>query len=142
MSNGGPPFNLPNLANTDPQAARATLETAQLTVQVAYEGSVTVPKGVVIRTAPPADSTVRPGDVVKLVISRGEVVEVPDLFGVENLDLARQRLEALGLSVGTVTEVEDPENRVPPGAVLLTDPPKGTVVEKGTAVNIQLRRRE
>jgi serine/threonine-protein kinase len=142
VSNGGPPFKLPDLANTDPDAARATLETAQLKVQIAYEGSTTVPKGVVIRTEPPANSTVRPGDVVRLVISRGEVVEVPNLIGIENLDLARQRLESVGLSVGIVTEVDDPENHVPPGAVFSTDPPAGTILERGSPVNIQLRRRQ
>ena len=56
VSNGPPPFKLPQLTNTDPQAAKATLETAGLTVTLLYEGSQNIPAGVVTRTDPPGDS--------------------------------------------------------------------------------------
>jgi serine/threonine protein kinase len=141
VSSGPPPFKLPELANTDPDTARATLETAGLKVELAYEGSQTVLKGVVTRTEPIGGANVRPGDTIKLYISLGEVIAVPDLFGVESLEVATQRLGALGLNVGTVTEVDDPEGRVPPGAVLGQDPPKGTLLEKGAPVNLQLRKK-
>ena len=142
VSNGPPPFKMPPLANTDPQAAKAALESTGLKVQVVLEGSATVPEGVVIRTDPDADTQVRPGDSVKLIVSIGEVVEVPDLLGIENVEVAATRLESLGLVLGTVTEVDDPTGSVPPGAVLAQDPAKGRVVRKGTPVNIQIRRRE
>jgi beta-lactam-binding protein with PASTA domain/tRNA A-37 threonylcarbamoyl transferase component Bud32 len=142
VSSGPPPFKLPSLNNTDPELARSTLEGAGLTVQLAFEGSVTVPKGVVIRTEPPADSTVRPGDIIRLVVSRGEVAEVPNLKAIENVDVARGLLESQGLALGNVTEVDDPSESVPPGAVLSQDPAPGTILEKGTPVNIQIRRRQ
>ena len=140
VSNGPPPFKLPNLANTDAQAARSTLEASQVRVQIVQEGSDIIPEGVVIRSDPPADANVRPGDTVKLIVSMGEVAEVPDLRLLESSELARQRLESVGLKLGDVTEIEDPTESVPPGAVLAQDPPKGRIVKKGTAVNIQLRR--
>ncbi|HYP40544.1 MAG TPA: protein kinase [Chloroflexia bacterium] len=142
VSSGPPPFKLPSLNNTDPELARSTLEGAGLTVQLAFEGSVTVPKGVVIRTEPPADSTVRPGDIIRLVVSRGEVAEVPNLRAIENVDVARGLLESQGLALGNVTEVDDPSESVPPGAVLSQDPAPGTILEKGTPVNVQIRRRQ
>jgi serine/threonine-protein kinase len=142
VSNGPPPFKMPNLANTDAQAARATLEASQIRVQIEQEGSDTIPEGVVIRSDPPVDTNVRPGDTVKLIVSMGEVAEVPDLRLLENSDLAKQRLESVGLKLGEVSEVVDPTESVPPGAVLAQDPPKGRIVKKGTAVNIQLRARE
>jgi serine/threonine-protein kinase len=142
VSSGPPPFKLPSLNNTDPELARLTLETAGLRPQLVYEGSLTVPRGVVIRTEPPADSTVRAGDIIRVVISRGEVAEVPNLRGVENVDVARGILEAQGLTVGNIVEVDDPEGSVPPGAVLRQDPQPGTIVEKGAPVNIEIRRRE
>lgn len=142
VSNGPPPFKLPQLSNTDPEAARATLESTGLKVVFTYEGSINIPKGVVIRSDPVADASVRSGDTVTLVVSRGEVVEVPDLRGTENIDIVQDRLDALELTLGNVTEVDDPTGSVPPGAVLGQDPPKGTLVEKGTPINIQLRRRE
>jgi serine/threonine-protein kinase len=142
VSTGPPPFKMPPLANTDPQAARAALESTGLKVQVVFEGSATIPEGVVIRTDPDADVQVRSGDSVKLIVSIGEVAEVPDLIGVENVDIALQRLESVGLTLGTVTEVDDPTGSVPPGAVLTQDPEKGRVVRRGTPVNVQIRGRE
>jgi beta-lactam-binding protein with PASTA domain len=140
VSNGPPPFKLPNFAMTDPNEARITLEAAQIRVQSFLEGSDTVPEGVVIRTDPPADSNVRPGDTVRLIVSLGEVVAVPDLRLIENADVARERLEGVGLALGDITEIDDPSESVPPGAVLGQDPPSGRVVKKGTSVNIQIRR--
>lgn len=141
VSKGPPEFKLPQLANTDPDAARSTLEGAGVRVRLAYEASATVPKGVVIRTEPGGDANVRPGDTVTMVVSRGEVVEVPDLRLVATVDLAQDILEQKGLFLGTVTEIDDPLESVPQGAVLNQDPAKGTIVEKGSLVNIQIRRK-
>jgi serine/threonine-protein kinase len=111
-------------------------------VTIAYEGSDTVPKGIVTRTDPPADTNVKSGQAVTIYISLGRSQRVPDLRGTENLELAQQRLEALGLSVGSVTEEDDPNESVPPGAVLRTDPAPGTEIEENGVVNIVLRRRQ
>jgi serine/threonine-protein kinase len=81
VSAGPPPFKLPQLTNTDPEAARATLESTGLKVVIAYEGSQNIPKGVVTRSEPPGDSSVRPGDTIRLFVSMGETVRVPDLRG-------------------------------------------------------------
>ena len=53
VSTGPPSFILPDLANTDPVAARTLLEGANLKVTVSQEGSDTVPEGVVLRPCPP-----------------------------------------------------------------------------------------
>lgn len=101
-----------------------------------------MPKGIVTRTDPPADTNVKSGQAVTIYISLGRSQRVPDLRGTENLELAQQRLEALGLSVGSVTEEDDPNESVPPGAVLRTDPAPGTEIEENGVVNIVLRRRQ
>lgn len=142
VSRGPPAFKLPNLTNTDPNEARGVLEGTGLKVTIAYEGSQTVLKGIVTRTDPPADTNVKSGQEVKLYISLGKSQIVPDLRGTENLELAQQRLEALGLVVGSVTEEDDPNESVPPGAVIRTDPTAGTEVEENGVVNIVLRRRQ
>jgi eukaryotic-like serine/threonine-protein kinase len=141
VSKGPPFFKLPNLANTDPEQARTTLESAGLKVQILSEGSANVPKGIVIRTVPVADANVRPGDTIQVFVSRGETARVPNLIGIENADLGRQRLEAAGLILGSVSEADDPTESVPPGAVLSQSPQAGVEVEKGTLVDIILRRR-
>jgi serine/threonine-protein kinase len=142
VSNGPPPFALPNLANTNPNDAKAALETAGLKVALAYEGSTTVPEGVVIRTVPVADASVRPGDDVTIYVSLGVTATVPNLKGVQDADLARQLIEAAGLTLGSVVEVDDPTESVPPGAVLSQNPGPGTIAKKGSLVDITLRRRQ
>ena len=142
VSRGPPAFKLPNLTNTDPNEARGVLESTGLRVTIAREGSDTVPKGIVTRTDPPADTSVKSGQQVTIFVSMGRSQRVPDLRGTENLELAQQRLEALGLSVGSVTEEDDPNESVPPGAVLRTDPAAGTEIEENGVVNIVLRRRQ
>lgn len=142
VSKGPPPFKLPNLANTDPDTARATLESAGLHVVIAYEGNKGIDKGAVTRSVPPAESSVRSGDTITIVVSLGETVQVPDLHGMANVDLARDRLEALGLQLGTITEVDDPAGTVPPGAVLTQDQPAGKAVEVGTTVNVQISKKQ
>jgi serine/threonine-protein kinase len=150
VSAGPPPFKLPQLTNTDPEAARATLESTGLKVVIAYEGSQNIPKGVVTRSEPPGDSSVCPGDTIRLFVSMGETVRVPDLRGMRQTPeepLAQQALQAAGLTLGAITEVGradvgDDIDRVPPGNVYSQDPAPDTEVERGSLVNIRLRRQE
>src|SRR5207237_2821205 len=118
VSRGPPSFKLPDLSNTDPGEARTLLEASGLKVSVTQDGSDTIPEGAIIKTIPTAGADVRTGDAVTLVVSLGQVVKVPYLVGMENLDLAAQRLDAVGLQLGNVTEEDDPSDSVPPGAVL------------------------
>ena len=118
VSQGPPPFELPDLGNTDPIAAQAVLTAAGLKVDVINTGSDTVPKGVVITTKPGPKTSIKPGDSIQLLVSMGPSSIVPDLVGIENLDIATQRLQAANLQVGNVTEQDDPNDTVPPGAVL------------------------
>ena len=87
-----------------------------------------MPKGVVVTTKPGPRTSIKPGDTIQLVVSMGPSSIVPDLVGIENLDIATQRLRRKP-EVGNVTEQDDPNDTVPPGAVLSQNPPKGTEVE-------------
>jgi serine/threonine-protein kinase len=142
VSTGPPSFILPNLANTDPVAARTLLEGANLKVTISQEGSDTVPEGVVLKTLPAAGEAVFPGDAVTLVVSMGPVVQVPYLVGIENVDLANQRLASANLQLGNVTEEDDPTDSVPPGTVLRQTPASGTTVKKYSTVDIVLRSKQ
>jgi serine/threonine-protein kinase len=146
VSDGAPPVTLPPLTNTDPQAAKATLEGAGFKVETVNEGSLNIPAGVVTRTEPAAGTAVKPGRTIKLFISLGEASNVPDLKGM-TLEVAQQVLATKGLIPGAVTEVGISEigpdiESVPVGTVYSQDPEKGTLVSKGSPVNIRLRRRE
>jgi hypothetical protein len=60
-------------------------------------------------------------------------VVVPNLEGL-SLNAAAQLLSSLGLLIGTV--LNSPSSSVPLGEVIVEDPIVGTVVQKGSAVNI------
>jgi serine/threonine-protein kinase len=142
VSKGPPGFTLPDFAMTDANEARVLLESAGMTVHTTQEGSVSVPEGAVIRTLPEAGTVVTPGGSITLVVSAGETVQVPFLVGIENEELAIQRLESIGLQVGAITEEDDPTESVPPGAVLRQNPPSGTMLKKYSTVDIVMRRKQ
>lgn len=141
VSRGPPSFKLPNLTNTDPNDARGVLESAGLKVLISYEGSASLPKGAVTRTFPAADASVKSGSTVQIFVSLGKTQKVPNLRGIENIDLAQQQLESAGLVLGTVTEEDDPTDSVPPGAVLRTDPKANVEVEENGVINVVIRRK-
>jgi serine/threonine-protein kinase len=78
------------------------------------------------------------GASVDVVISGGrETIVVPPLVGLTSSEEAQQELRALGLSLGTLTEVESEQ---PSGVVVATDPPAGTEVQLGSVVNIEVSK--
>ncbi len=141
VSAGPPAFTLPNFANTDPIAAQAVLTATGLKVEVVNKGSDTIPKGIVVTTKPGPGSSIKPGDTIQLIVSMGLTSIVPNLVGIENLDLATQRLTAANLKLGTVTEQDDPNENVPPGAVLSQNPPKGAEIPRFSTVDIVMRKK-
>jgi eukaryotic-like serine/threonine-protein kinase len=97
------------------------------------EFSDTVRSGRVIETAPPEGSTVRRGSTVTLVVSRGkERVAVPGVVG-ETRGEAERLVRAAELEPA-VAEREDADAE--PGTVLEQDPGDGTLVTKGTTVDL------
>ncbi|MCR4399997.1 MAG: protein kinase, partial [Syntrophomonadaceae bacterium] len=84
------------------------LQEAGLTMTKAGEDfSAEVEKGSIISQDPPAQSRVKEGREVKVVVSKGKnMVDVPDLVG-ETLDDARLLLGNAGLEVGDVQKVFD-----------------------------------
>jgi serine/threonine-protein kinase len=142
ISTGPPSFVLPDLSNTDPTAAKTLLEGAGLKVAITQEGSDTIPEGIVIRTLPAAAAPIFPGDPVTIFVSMGPVSKVPYLVGIENVAIATQRLEAVNLKLGSVTEEDDPTDSVPPGAVLRQNPASGTLAKKFSSVDIVLRSKQ
>jgi serine/threonine-protein kinase len=67
-----------------------------------------------------------------LFVRRG-VTPVPDIVGVERPE-ATARLADHGLTLEVKTAAERYDEEVPPGAVLLQDPPAGSLVKRGSRV--------
>jgi serine/threonine-protein kinase len=91
--------------------------------------------GTVLEQDPAPDTLVDEGSAVDLVLAVApEQVAVPDgLVGMSEED-ARQAIEAVGLTVGSVDQEESDD--ADPGEVLSTDPASGEEVAVGSAVNL------
>jgi eukaryotic-like serine/threonine-protein kinase len=132
VSKGRKPIKVPDLTGEGAQAAAARLGELGLEVDASQrENSDTVPSGRVI-TQSPRDGTVFRGDTVTLVVSKGPVlVAVPSVVG-QQLEQARQTLEAAGFTV-VVREALGGFF----GTVRLQDPSGGTA-PKGSTITLTI----
>jgi serine/threonine-protein kinase len=98
--------------------------------------SDTVPEGVVISSAPKADTQLKPGDTVTVVISKGRApITVPDLTGL-NINDARAQLQQQGLSA--VEEYKDSDQ--PADTVIGQSPKAGTGAERNDEIKLDVSK--
>lgn len=135
---------VPPVAGLDTRAARLALEEANLKMSTRREEvyDQTAPPGTVLRTLPPAGSSVPQGSEVVLIISRGpepKAVEVPDLRGL-SLDDAKKELDRLGLALGEVVRATEQSAEYFAGTVMDQEPKAGTPALAGDAVRLTISR--
>lgn len=98
------------------------------------------PAGVVLSTRPAIGSSLPSGRTVDLVVSRGPAsIRVPNVVGMDRI-VARQALEAAGLSVGTI--VARPSRGQAPGSVLEQRPGATTLSPRGGRIDLIIARPE
>ena len=125
---------VPNLAGKTAQQARAELERIGLRADVTERFSSSVDEGLVIGSDPGAGASVERGRSVTVVVSKGrDLVVVPDLKG-RTFEEFKKALEGAGLIPGDVAG----NSR---GDPFSSDPESGERVDRGTSVDIFLRRR-
>ncbi|HIW95947.1 MAG TPA: Stk1 family PASTA domain-containing Ser/Thr kinase [Candidatus Corynebacterium gallistercoris] len=126
---------IPDVANQDRNAARASLENLGLDVRVEELPDDRVERGKAIATDPAAGTTLSKGSTVSLKISTGkEITEVPDLTGMTTEEANRTLTDArLELNAEVKEEASDD---VAPGQVITQNPPQGSQVSVGTKVTI------
>ncbi len=133
-SSGKGDVGVPDVTGYTDTAAIAMLADAGFGYTREYAYSSDVPEGSVISQTPEAGSNANAGDAITIVVSQGvETVNVPDLKGKTESE-AKKALEALGLTIGTVTETYSDEVAV--GQIVSQDVVAGKTVYSGTAVNI------
>lgn len=112
--------------------ARDVLAGYRLRVAQAEAYHDAVPTGAVVRTDPPAGTTLHPGDLVTVYVSKGpQPVKVPDVTGKPGDD-ATKALRAAGFAVDSSEGYSDD---VPRGAVVSQDPRGGTA-DHGSTVTL------
>ena len=119
--------------------ARQILEDNKLRVNVAETYDATVPAGQVVSQDPDVGKTVKSDRLVTIYVSKGgESMDMPDLAGLAK-SAAIERLQKLGLNLGSVYEKESSSE---PGTVLSHDPTTGTKINRGQVVDLIVSRGE
>jgi serine/threonine-protein kinase len=132
VSNGPAPRTVPKgLVGGSCDAATAQLAQLALVGKCVPTFSDTVPSGQVISTSPAAGQQTAKGSTVTIAVSKGpQLVAVPSTAGLKGLDDAIAALQNAGLQPGSVSGKAKGKPTF--------DPPSGTQVPKGTAVDIIL----
>lgn len=137
LSRGAQSFALENYAILDARMVSLEMERLGLKSTVTEEYNDTVLEGYVIRTEPAAGETVTSGDMITLVVSKGQKVEyvsVPDFREMARADALRL-LYSTPLSLGKVTYVK---SELEEGSVVSQSRPVGTQVPSGAAVDFEV----
>ncbi|MBQ9496306.1 MAG: PASTA domain-containing protein, partial [Selenomonadaceae bacterium] len=111
----------------------------KLRVNVAETYDANVPAGQVVSQDPDVGKTVKSDRLVTIYVSKGgESIDMPDLAGLAK-SAAIERLQKLGLNLGSVYEKDSPSE---PGTVLSHDPTTGTKINRGQVVDLIVSRGE
>lgn len=127
-------LEVPTVINLSQEMAVKELEKRGLKANISRtEESDDYDKGKVMKQDPEANTEVKKGTTVNLVISAGREVSVPDLAGL-NLTEAEEKLKELGLSIGrTSTEYSD---QVEKDLIIDQNPRSSTNLQAGNKVDL------
>jgi serine/threonine-protein kinase len=127
---------VPSVVNLPAKQAVETLNQAGFKVVQDTQNSATVPKGIAIKTSPPANRVIPKNSEVRLFVSSGPPqVTVPGVVGQQE-DVARGTLQDAGLNVSRQLVNSD----VPKGEVTAQAPGPGTTVDKGSRVTLTVSK--
>ena len=103
---------------------------------VTEEYSDTVPAGQIMTQEPAADTVLKAGETIRLVVSKGpQMAEMPNIIGFTQ-DSAVKELEARGLVASCFMVVND--GSYASGCVVRTSEEPGTKVEVGTVITVYI----
>ncbi len=131
-----PQVSVPAVVGLPEPTALARIAQAKLVAQSTTAASDTVPEGEVISQEPEEGTEVDEGSTVRITVSAGpSAITVPDLRG-KTVAEARAQLTDLGLALGEVEEVNDPET--PKDEIIDSNPASGTGVAPATRINVRV----
>ena len=135
VSDGTAPVSVPGVVGDDQATAVGSIEALGLVANVTTAHSDTIAEGLVISQDPAAGTLVVSGTTVDLVVSSGgtEQVSMPAVVGLSQSE-AEAAIAAAGLVVGSEIQTYTPN--VPPGDVISTVPPAGTLIPNGSPVTM------
>ncbi len=139
LSKGLPLIKVPDLTEKTEGEAIKILYPLGLKLVVAGEDySPDIPLGRILRQSPSPNESLRKGETVKVILSKGEkLIAVPNLIGKE-LKEAERTLNSLGLKIKI--EREDFSENIPANAVVDQNPPSGKNLKAGGVVEVVLSK--
>ena len=130
--------DVPNVVGKQLSVATRLLEERHLRVSSSEVTNSDVPAGQVISQSPEAGEAVKEQRMVHLVVSKGAGdITIPDLQGM-SFDQAREKLKALGLSIGKISYTSDTSKD--DGVVISQGLQAGGKASKGATVDITINQ--
>ena len=141
ISSGPETFNMPQIDNADYYQVVVMLRNMGLSVSAPesrYDDEI--PSNRIISYSPAANTVLRPGDTVHLVVSKGPEPRESTLITLvgQTEAWARNKLATLGLEVGAVKYLWNSEYKA--GIVSYQSIAAGTTVLQGTKVSLQISK--
>lgn len=135
VSLGPETINVPFLLDVDFEKGKLIIERLGLVVEgIDSSFSDSILKGRIIKTIPDFETEVKKGDGIRVVISQGIVLRMPDLVGMK-LAQAQQLLKNKGLIIRELKEVEASGTK---GEIIIQNPEPGQIVNPGDSVNLMV----
>jgi beta-lactam-binding protein with PASTA domain len=128
----GANVTVPNVVDVLVADAQTQLQAADLQSRLVYETSGGINKGFVIKSDPPAGTSVAFGTTITLTVSTGQDFEIPDVTG-QLFEDAQNKLQGLKLQVKREDQNSD---AVREGFVISQDPPPKTSVSPNSVVTL------
>ena len=127
---------MPDLLNYNQTSAEGLLNNMDLDLKIELreEYSEEIEAGHVISTDPVKDTTLKKGDQVTLVMSKGKEIKKISVISYVDMTLEEAKSKAEGLVIKT----KDVESDAPAGTVLDQDIAAGTEVEAGTTITLSV----
>lgn len=130
--------DVPNVVGKQLSVATRLLEERHLRVSSSEVTNSDVPAGQVISQSPEAGESVKEQRMIHLVVSKGAGdITIPDLQGM-SFDQAREKLKALGLSIGRISYSNDTSKD--DGVVISQGLQAGGKASKGATVDITINQ--
>jgi len=133
VSLGPETIKIPYLTGVDIEKGKLILVKLNLaieTIDSVYSDSVAI--GKIISTVPDFGSEVKNGEHIKIFVSKGTILKMPNLIGVQ-LNEARDVLKKIGLVIGEIKEVEA---RGIKGNIVLQNPEALQPIAAGDTVSL------
>jgi beta-lactam-binding protein with PASTA domain len=129
-------LKIPYLIGVDVEKGKSILRKLGFTIEtIEFVLSDSIAKNKIIQTVPEAEVELKKGDAVKLIVSKGEPLKMPNLTG-KNIDDVKIILKKLGLVLGEIKEVEGSDGNK--GSIIVQHPAPEQIVKLGDTVTVMV----